>query len=199
MRRFVAMLAIAASAIFAFAGPAGAVRSPRLDVTGNIICLTNSSGFCVDIKDDVVQDGQPVWVFSVPGGNGIGWAQTLRIPGVCDGESSCGGSFQPFTDHALDSRYDGDPVNVFAVNNHRGLCLGESGGNPVLRLNCTAPNTLWVKAGNQFINVERTNIVGGVRELTARSNTDEADILLDAPGTAGTWQQWSVRCSPDGC
>lgn len=192
----IAMLAAATMVVSCFAGAAQASEAqPRVpNITGDVfVCLTNASTACMDIKDNVKASGQPVWIFSKSGGNALNWNLVDQIPNVCDGQSSCGGVYTPFTVHSFDNMYSGDTVEVIGVEGDSSLCVGESGGSVFLRsTECgNDRNTLWVVNGNQLINVASTDSNDLTNVLTAASSANEAKIEVEPPGDFGTFQKWT--------
>jgi len=197
MRRIrIAVMVAAAMAVSCFAGAAQASEAqPRVqNITGDaLVCLTNASTACMDIKDNVKASGQPVWVFSKSGGNALQWNLTDADPNVCDGQASCGGVFTPFTVHSFDNMYFGDTIEVIGVEGDPSLCVGESGGSVFLRSTECANdrNTFWVVNGNQLINVASTDSNDLTNVLTAVSSANEATIEVEPPGDFGTFQKWT--------
>src|SRR5262249_16321115 len=79
------------------------------------VCLTSHRRACLDVKDSHYALHQPVLVHGVSGAHALGWNYIKNYigQGVCAGQSRCGGTFWPFTSHALDRKYYKDAVDLF--------------------------------------------------------------------------------------
>jgi hypothetical protein len=201
------MRRIAAAAVVAIIAALLPLMGPGMAQATNVgyyICLTNSPTSCLDVKGDSYTLFQPVWIFSDAAGSGataLGWnpQKDSEFNANCDGQSSCGGIYYPFTDHALDKMYYNDPNYLLVPNITSCLALGEDVGVVELRElseNCVLGGVSnladeWIKAGNQFINVARTNTTGTVSLLTALGSGNGATVDVLTPGSGG-WTQWTI-------
>jgi hypothetical protein len=178
---------------------AGSVHASAVN-DGEIVCLTNHSSSCMDVKDNHYYFNQPLWLYDISQANAAGFSVVTMFPYVCDGEnnSACQGKYRPFTDHVWDALYDGDDADIIYPTPFNDRCVGESGGSVILTGSCiSAADTIWVADGNYLINVKRTNTLDAPAYLTA-ANTNNKTLLTTAGALVG-WQQWSIRCSPAGC
>lgn len=192
------ILTSVASIAIAFATSPAALA----DNSGAHFCISGHTSACMDVKDTIYQNGQPVWVYN--GGNGLGFSASYGgfIPHkyVCDGESSCGSIYWPFNDHTLDAEYHYDGDIVFNISAPKGgpYCLSGFGGNVGLSTNCGVPNDWWVADGplatSTWINVGFTNSSLEAEALTAEGRADKSVINLLPPGDAGAYQTWDYTC-----
>jgi hypothetical protein len=174
----------AAALIVASAGPASATNS------GTHYCLTNATSFCWDVKDNSYTAGQPVWLFSSSGGNGLGFHGFVQET-VCNGTNCAPAG--PFTDHALDSKYAGDSVMYFVAGTSN-LCVRLLTSTAAIVLSgsgsCGIASTLWVKAGTRLVNVAGSDAISAPDLFTAASASDEAALSGKVAGIG--WQQWNA-------
>jgi hypothetical protein len=98
----------------------------------------------------------------------------VGINHVCDGQSSCGGVFYPFTNHSFDKTYNGDVILAISppnITSHVGLA--EKSGKAIISAFGTN-DSLWVDTvaslhNGYLISVAKTNSGGLVSVLTAPS------------------------------
>jgi hypothetical protein len=163
---------------------------------GTQICLANNPSSCVDVSNGVYHAGQPLWVFQ-SGATGLGFSEIQLSPGVCDGENTngCGGRFFPFTDHFFDGLYDGDAAIVLSPTQSgaSNLCIGESGGNVMLKTGCGGSlDAEWIVDGQFLINPERTNATDDAAFLSAAGTSNKS--ALTASTVNHGWQRWKLTC-----
>lgn len=136
------------------------------------LCLTNASSYCAAYNTNLTP-GTRVWAEN----NGTNDRQALWIPvnnegTVCDGQSSCGGNYYPFTAHSFDKAYNGDMVlNIYPQTPVSTVALANNGsGNPAID-RISSGGTLWVDTTNvsnmQLVNVEKTDSYNSAQVLTA--------------------------------
>jgi len=137
------------------------------------LCLTNASHYCAAYNVNLTP-GTRVWAE----GNGTGDTQAFWVPDpigtVCDGQSSCGGSYYPFSVHSFDKTYNGDQVMVIIPKEPppvATILLANNGdGNPVIARSSSGGN-LWVTTTKEknmrIVNVEKTDSYDSAQVLTA--------------------------------
>jgi hypothetical protein len=186
MRKILALLIVTIPALTLLVSAGGSAEASN---TGTHYCLTNSSSYCWDVKDNSYKAGQPVWLYSTSGANGLGFYGTVQEI-VCDG-SGCG--VGPFTDTALDKKYNGDDVWFFTAGTTN-LCVQLNVDTAAIALSalgqCGSADTLWVQSGHYLINVAGSDAIGTSDYFTAASNTTGAALSGKVSGT--DWQQWNV-------
>jgi hypothetical protein len=135
-------------------------------------CLNSSPDYCALANN--LNQGTPI----VTENDGTADTAALWVPivvnNVCDGQSSCGGVFYPFTNHSFDKTYNGDVIlKIFPPNITSHVGLAEKSGKAIISAFGTN-DSLWVGTvaslhNGYLMSVAKTNSGGLVSVLTAPS------------------------------
>jgi len=148
-------------------------------------CLLHFNKMCWDVKDGNLRPGQLVYLYNKHKAQADGWATVNDFVQ----------SNWPFTIRRLDHEFHGDKVFQFKKVLHGillgGQCLGEFGGRIELKL-CDAGTgyTLWVRAGNRLVNVERSDVNRAPAYLytTSLNNASRLEV-----GPARGYYRWALQ------
>lgn len=199
----VAVALVAAAAALAFpglarassAGPGTASRPGQIPVFLSI-CLYNRHTQCAAPKNNEVSSGTKVLLRHKATGVATIWTYVEELPNVCAGQHSCGGFYFPFSTHKFDRQFYNDPVYTYQPQNNNQVCMEGFGGQVKLEKDCTKPSTLWVRAGKQLVNVERTDFEDVVSVLHADSARNGTALDVLPSGDASGYERWAIiRCS----
>jgi hypothetical protein len=189
--RVIGLVAAVVLAAVALAAPL-AQAAARPDNTNKDAheCLLNNNKMCWDVKDGNLKPGELVYLYNKNKAQADGWAT------VNDFVSSS----WPFTIRRLDHKFQNDKVFQFKKVLHGiligGQCLGEVGGRIQLKLcNAGTGYTLWVRAGNRLVNVERSDAINAPAYLYTLS-LNNASLLHVGP--ARGYYRWALQqcCNP---
>jgi len=148
-------------------------------------CLLNFNQMCWDVKDGNLKPGQLVYLYNKNKAQADGWATVNDIVTAS----------WPFTIRRLDHEFQNDKVFQFKKVLHGILvgnqCLGEVGGRIQLKL-CDAGTgyTLWVRAGNRLVNVERSDAINAPAYLYTLSLNNASPLHV---GPARGYYRWALQ------
>lgn len=182
-------LLLGAALLFTYS-PLHVPKALASDNNGEHICWGANPSYCMDLKDDAFQNGQPVYLWSAVNGtaNGLGWHRA-PMGNVNDNTNS------PFANPAINFRYNGDAVywlEKTTATGHNG-CIGVNANAWHLAwYDCGDTTTLWVySAYGYLVNVAETDFAGGPEAAgVCNAVGDATSITLDdptQPGCAGSW------------
>jgi hypothetical protein len=153
-------------------------------------CLLNVAKMCWDVKDGNLKPGQQVYLYNKHQAQADGWATVYDVVQ----------SNWPFTIHRLDRKFQGDKVFQFEkvilgilVGDQ---CFAEVGGNIKLKeCNAGTGYTLWVRAGNRLVNVERSDAINAPAYLYTLSLNNASPLHV---GPATGYYRWALQqcCNP---
>lgn len=135
-------------------------------VTKVTICLTNSSSFCADVKNDSNTSGQTVWLYSSSKAKSYHWERyAVQCPLQLPGSLNC---------------------LAFQDDQTTNLCMGDNGAKNIVLMSCSAAEAAWVLNANNHL---RNASWGPQGDLTVASNKSTEPLYSTYPGSG--WQQWN--------